>query len=79
MGKKQSKESAPSRKDKIIINAKRGTVTRLRLSGPTTLPEGRDLAAKLNSIIARYNTLFFKRPDGSEILPKISARTTTDT
>jgi len=68
-------EAAPAARHKIIIRPKRSTTLRLKLSGPTTLPEGRELAAKINGVVAHYNTLFWKTPEGKEILPKISART----
>ena len=78
MSKKSGKNSDGSRRGKIIINAKKSTVTRIRLAGPTTLDEGRELAAELNGVIARFNTLYFKRPDGTEILPKITSKTEMD-
>lgn len=68
-------EAAPPVRGKIIIRPKRSTTLRLKLTGPTTLPEGRELAAKINSVVAHYNTLFWKTKEGKEILPKISART----
>jgi hypothetical protein len=79
MSKKPGKDTSASRTDRVIIRAKRGTVTRLKLVGPTTLQEGRALAARVNSIIAHSNTLYFKTPAGEEILPKISSRTERDT
>ena len=81
MSKGPGKERGMAKGNKIVIRAKRGkpTMVRVRLEGPTTLEEGRTLAAKLNAIIAQFNTLYFKRKDGTEILPKITATTETDT
>jgi hypothetical protein len=59
----------------IIIAPGARSMIRLRLSGPTTNKEGRDLAAALNAVISKFNTLFFKDDDGNEILPKITANT----
>jgi hypothetical protein len=49
--------------------------TKLRLSGPTTLAEGRDLAAELNAVVATFNTLYFMAPDGTLQTPRISVKT----
>lgn len=59
----------------IILKAKTGTTTTLTLQGPTTLEEGREFAAQLNELIARYNTLWFINPDGTKKDLKITATT----
>ena len=66
----------PTKRDsKVIIKAKTAYTVKIRLAGPATSDEGTELAADLNAVIAKYNTLYFKNPDGTMQTPRIKAVT----
>ena len=60
---------------RVIIRPQARTTATLKLKGPATLDQSRDLAAELNALVARFNTLFFMDPDGTLAEPRISADT----
>ena len=62
-------------KKKVIIREKTPYTLNLRLAGPTTFDEGTEFGAALNALIAQYNTLYFKNPDGTMQTPRIKAAT----
>jgi hypothetical protein len=60
---------------KVVIRAGARTTATLKLKGPATLDQARDLAAELNALVAKYNTLFFMDPNGGLAEPRISSDT----
>jgi hypothetical protein len=73
----RGKPQRPSgkRDRKVVIRARTAYTLKLQLIGPATLDESTELAAKLNGLIATYNTLYFKNPDGTMQTPRIKAVT----
>ena len=59
----------------IILKGRAKAIAKLTLHGPTEEPEGRALAAKLNAVVAIYNTRWFMNADGSKVTPRIEATT----
>jgi hypothetical protein len=74
MAKKPKQRSAsPGRK--VVIREQTPYTLKLRLNGPASLNESTVLAATLNGVIAKFNTLYFKNPDGTMRTPRIKAVT----
>jgi hypothetical protein len=75
MARKKPQPRSGKRDNKVIIKEKTAYTLKLRLAGPTTFDEGTELGAALNALIAQYNTLYFKNPDGTMQNPRIKAVT----
>ena len=62
---------------KIVVNDLEGgeTTIELLLTGPATFEEGTALAVEINTVIARFNTLYFKDEHGDMLEPRIAAET----